>query len=108
MIVQTCPFGGPDHEFPDDWEFGGRSGNHPGADPRARATTYVYFDDKLLPLEVTQVPQCDDEAIDMFTHVAGIGKDFNPRWIQAHRPDGTVSMLPVWYDKTTDTAYDKE
>ena len=108
MIYQTCEYGGPDHEFPDDWEFGGANDEHPGADPRYRPTTYVYFDDKIRPIHLTQVPLCDDQAIDEFTFVANISPDFNPVWLQATRPDRKVVMLPIQYDKTTDIATDKE
>lgn len=102
-----CEFGGPDHEYPDDWIFDGADGSDPAADPRWRGSTYVYFDERVRPIHLTQVPRCDDEAIDMFTFVANIGPGFKPRWIQATRPNGTTQMLPVEYDIETDTAYDR-
>ena len=96
------------HEFPDDWIFGGPSGTDPRADPRWRATTYTYFDDKLTIVHFTQVPICDDEAIELFTAVANYGPRFNPVWLQATRPNGTVETLPVEYDKSEDVVWENE
>lgn len=113
MKVIPCKFGGPDHEYPDDWVFGGVDGTHPGADPRWkwRTSAYEYYDDKARIIHSTSVPLCDDEAIDSFTVVAGYGPSFNPVWVSATRylKDGTtkVEMLPWTYDKATDTATEK-
>jgi len=108
VIELICPFG-PEHvhEFPDDWRLGGASGTDPRADERFSPTTYTYFDNKLQILHFTQVPVCDDEAIDYFTSVASWGAGFNPVWVQATRPDGTVETLPVEYEKATDIAWER-
>lgn len=106
MIVHPCQFDGPDHEYPDDWIFGGANGLHPGADPRFKPTTYEYYDDKVAVVCLTQVPLCDDQALDEFTKVAGRG--FNPVWLSAKRPDGKIEMLPWTYDKAEDMLYPKE
>lgn len=102
-----CEYGGPAHEYPDDWIFDGADGKDPAADPRWRGTTYVYFDEQVRPIHLTQVPRCDDEAIDMFTFVAGISRSHKPRWIQATRTDRSTEMLPVEYVIEEDTVYDK-
>jgi hypothetical protein len=106
MIV-PCKFGGPDHEYPDDWEFGGKQGDDPRADARFRTSAYTYFDERLNILWITSTPRCDDEAIDYFTFVASMGKDFNPVWLQATRSDGKAEMLRVLYNKSSDIAYDQ-
>lgn len=103
MIIVECEYDPPHtHEFPDDWDFGGANGLDPRADIRFRATTYRYLDDKLRIIHTTQVPLCDDSAIDRFSVVATYGPAFNPVWLQATRPDGKVETLPVTYDKSTD------
>lgn len=109
MIVLPCQYDGPDHEFPDDWEFGGANNEHPAADRRFCTTTYTYYDDRAQPCWTTVVPLCDDEAIDQFTWVASLG--YNPVWLSADRyaPDGShkIDMLPWTYDKSTDTATER-
>lgn len=106
-VILECDFEPPhEHRFPSDWRFGGASGVDPRADERWLPTTYTYLSDRLDPIHVTQVPVCDNEAIDYFSKVAGWGKGFNPVWLQAKRPDGTVEILKVQYEKETDTAWD--
>ena len=106
--VIDCPFDPPhEHVLPGDWCFGGVDNLDWRADPRWKPSTYMYFDDKLVEIYVTQVPKCDDEAIDMFSFVASIGKDFNPIWLRVKRPDGTESRLPVVYDRQTDEVFDQ-
>lgn len=90
------------HEFPDDWTFGGPNETDPRADPRWKPTTYEYYDSKVRRIHVTQVPLCDDEALDYFTKVAGWGAGFDPVWVSAKRPDGNMEMLPWTYSKATD------
>lgn len=94
------------HEFPDDWDFGGANRTDPRADSRWQPTTYIYFDDRLRDVHITQVPICDNEAIDNFSKVAEYGPAFNPRWLHAKRPDGTTSPIPGHYDKSTDTFWE--
>lgn len=111
MIRVPCKFDGPDHEYPDDWTFGGADGTHPAADPRWVPTSYDYYDANARIIWSTSVPLCDDEAIDRFTVVAAYGPSFNPVWVSATRilKDGTrrIDMLPWTYDKTTDTATER-
>lgn len=105
-IVFDCQYDPPHtHEYPDDWDFGGASGMHPGTDKRYQPSTYVYFDDQLTICDITQVPLCDDEAIDRFTMVARNAR-CKPKWIQVTRPNGVTETLPVRYDAETDTAVD--
>lgn len=106
MIVHECRFEGPPHQFEDDWLFGGANGKHPGADPRWKPSTYDYYDSRAQIVWTTQVPLCDDQAIDEFTKIAATG--VNPVWLSVRRPDGTLEMLPWVYDKTTDTATYRE
>ena len=87
------------HEYPDDWIFGGYNGLHPGADPRYRATTYRYYDDRLQLVFFSQEFLCDYEAIDKFTRIARFA---NPVYLEAVRPGGVKEMLPWMYDKKTD------
>lgn len=102
-----CGYDDAPHIFPIDWVFGGPNELHPGADPRWMPTTYQYHDANLQAIFVTQTPLCDEEAIDNFTWVASLGKGFNPAYITVKRPgEAKFTMLPVKYDKTTDTASD--
>lgn len=94
------------HEFPDDWQFGGANGTDPRGDVRWVPTSYIYYDDKLRVVHLTQVPICDDEAIDYFTQVANYGPEFNPCFLHAKRPDGSVEPIAGRYDKTTDTFWE--
>lgn len=91
-----------DHIYPDDWELGGLDGIDPRVDPRWMPTTYTYYDADTTTNWVTQVPFCDDEALNYFTFIAGIVGS-NPRWVAATRPGNFVEMLPYLYDKATDT-----
>ena len=93
------------HEFPDDWVLGGPLGNDPRADPRWRGTTYSYLDDRLREVHWTQVPLCDDQALDEFTKVANFGPNFNPTYLQCKRPGGEVVVLGWKYDPDTDTLH---
>lgn len=105
-MIQECPYGGPPHEFPDDWVFGGADMQHPGADPRFVTRTYTYWSDDVEPLWTTSRPTCDDQAIDMFTWVANIGLGCNPTRISVRVGKEKEVMLRVIYDKATDTARD--
>jgi hypothetical protein len=104
MKILTCRYEPPHtHEYPDDWQFDGANGLDPRADPRYRGSTYFYYDADLTLLEVTQVPLCDDQALDEFTKVAGYGPRFNPRYIQVKRPgESKPSPMPWNYYKETD------
>jgi hypothetical protein len=108
MIILECGYDPPHiHTYSDDWDFGGANGLDPRADIRYRPTTYRYFDARLRVIDLTQVPLCDDQAIDEFTKVAGYGPGFSPVWLQATRPDGTVETIPWLYDKATDTVAER-
>lgn len=106
MIEIECDYADPPHvhEYPDDWRFGGASDLDPRADSRYRPTVYEYYDSSAQVIHTTVVPLCDDEAIDRFTDVAAYGPAYNPVWLSAKRPDGTLEMLPWTYNKQTDTA----
>jgi hypothetical protein len=106
MTVVICNYTDPphEHEWPDDWEFGGANGLDPRADPRYRATTYQYFGDDATVLWTTQAPLCDDQAIDEFTKIASMGRSFRPKWIGVKRPGGKLEMLPWVYDIASDMA----
>lgn len=106
MIQFDCPFGGRPHEYPDDWVLGGANNKHPGADPRLETRIYTYWSDKVEILWTTSIPICDDQAIDMFTWVANIGRGCNPTRISVRIGKNKEIMLPVIYDKSTDTAKD--
>lgn len=94
------------HEFPDDWQFGGANGTDPRADTRWVQSTYLYYDDRLRVVHFTQVPICDNEAIDYFTKVASYGPEFNPCFLQVKRPDGHIEPVAGRYDKDVDTFYE--
>lgn len=104
MILIECEFAEPteEHEYPDDWHFGGADELDPRADPRWLPTTYEYYDNRAERIWVTQIPLCDDEALDRFTWVAERGADFNPVWVSAKRPSGEIEMLRWTYDKAQD------
>ena len=108
-IEYECGYEGHVHIFPADWEFGGATGLDPRTDARWRSDTYTYFDEKIRRLHVTQVPLCDDHALDYFTVVAGFSAAYNPKWIQVIRADGSgAEMLPFEYNKETDEVFDRD
>lgn len=91
-----------EHEYPDDWKFGGANDCDPRADPRWMPTVYTYYGSDTQWLWVTVTPICDLEALEAFSSVAAVaGAD--PRWVQATRPGGKKEMLPYLYDAETDT-----
>jgi hypothetical protein len=108
MIVIQCPYDPPHvHEYPDDWKFGGANGLDPRVDERYAPDTYVYFDRSLRILHLTQVPLCDDQAIDEFTKVASWSKQHDPHWLQVTRHgERNATTLPVVYNKETDEVFD--
>ena len=98
-IVQECGYEPPhQHEFPDDWTFGGADGEDPRADVRWTPTTYVYLNDHFDEVWRTQTPLCDDEALDEFTKHAALGATY----LQARQPDGELVLLDWQYDPKTD------
>lgn len=101
-LVLECPYEPPHvHEFPDDWEFAGADGTDPRADHRYRSDTWVYLDATLHEVHLTQVPLCDDQAIDEFTKVAGWG--LNPVYLQVKRAGTTEFIVLEWkYDEQSD------
>jgi hypothetical protein len=102
VIVIECSAAGElhYHEYPEDWEFGGASGLHPGVDSRFRPSNYEYLDRMFRSVHVTSVPLCDNQALDEFTKVAGWG--LRPVLLKVRRPDGAEELLPFWYDSTSD------
>jgi hypothetical protein len=104
-ILIECEYDIPHtHEFPDDWRFGGANGLHPGADPRWSPTVYTYLNESFDEIYVTSAPLCDEQAIDEFTLVAANGVGYSPVYLTAKRRGELVGgMLPVRYDKVTDT-----
>lgn len=103
-LVQECTFDPPhEHEFPDDWVFGGPSDTDPRADERFHPEGYQYFDERLNLLTTTSAYLCDDEALDAFTKVANYGPDWNPKYIAVRRRHTLkYEMMPWTYDKTED------
>jgi TPR repeat protein len=100
-----CGYEGPDHEYAWDWLFGGADQNDPRADARWKPNTYTYYDERLDIICTTQTPLCDDQAIDEFTRVAGMGPKYKPRYLSVLRPNSDKpEMLPWEYDFRTDTA----
>lgn len=102
-VVIECPYEPVhEHEFPDDWEFGGANHLDPRSDPRWEPTTYVYLDDSLHEVWTTQVPLCLDQAIDEFTKHASLGV----KYLQLRKGRGDVELVPVEYDRATDEVRD--
>jgi hypothetical protein len=110
MISIDCANQNPPHThtYPDDWVFGGANGVDPRADVRWRPTTYIYYSGTLEVLHTTQVPLCDDDALDRFTNVAGYGPEYDPVVLMAVREDGTRELLPWKYNKSDDTLTPRE
>lgn len=101
MIVKECRYEPPhQHRWPDDWTFGGANGEDPRADPRWTPTTYLYLDDHFNVVWTTQVPLCDDQAIEEFTKHADIGA----KYLQVKRPGLDAELLDWEYDARSDTA----
>jgi len=104
MTILEHPDYGCEHEFPNDWIFGGADGIHPGSDPRWVPTIYEYMDEKLVTVHSTVVPVCDEEAFDYFTQVAEWR--LTPVYIAKHKPGEKVELIPVKYNEKEDTFYD--
>ena len=100
IIIQECNYEPPhQHEFPSDWEFGGADGEDPRADRRWQPTTYQYLNAHLDLVWTTQVPLCDDQAIDEFTKHSELGVVY----LQVRRPGERDFVLLDWkYNPTTD------
>lgn len=103
-LIQECGYEPKHyHEYPDDWSFGGASGTDPRKDERFLPDTYQYLDSSLRVLHTTQVPLCDDEAIDNFTAIARYGSEFVPVYLQVKRAGKRdYVVLPFTYDTRTD------
>ena len=104
MITLPCEYDGPDHTYPDDWQFGGPRNRDPRADPRWRGDIYVYLDDHFNEVWATQVPLCDDEALDRFSDHADVGA----MYLQVIRCTGESDVLPWRYVAADDTFYPLE
>jgi hypothetical protein len=93
-----------EHEYPDDWVFGGPLGTDPAADPRFVVPTYEYYDENLARLELTSAPRCDDQAIDEFTKVANRWPNDKPTYLAVKRGGRKPFEVLQWkYDRDTDT-----
>lgn len=92
----------PEHDFPDDWQIGGATGEDPRIDPRWMPRTYTYLDGNLQECYVTQVPMCDEEALDGFTHVQSMPGN-NPVFLSRKRSGEPGELLPYTYDAASDT-----
>lgn len=106
MIIQVCTAEPMHyHEYPDNWSFGGPTGNDPRMDPRFVPDVYRYLDASLNVVHTTVQFICDDEAVDGFTIIAGYGAP--PKWIQVKR-SGTDDFvtLPFTYNIETDEVYE--
>lgn len=102
-VVIECPYEPVhEHEFPEDWEFGGANQLDPRSDRRWTPTTYVYLDSNLHEVWTTQVPLCLDQAIDEFTK----HRAFNPKYLQRRVGRGQLELVPVEYDPETDEVTD--
>lgn len=82
-----------EHEYPDDWEFGGANGGDPRADRRWQPTTYEYLNRNLRPVYVSTVPLCDHEAIHRERVLVDTFRGSRIFYIRATRPDDTVEMI---------------
>lgn len=105
MVTKPCPFGGPDHEYPDDWQFS-ESGD-PRVDPRYYPAHYQYIDDEYGFSFMSGQFQCDDEALDYFTQV----RETDPRvkFIAVKRAGEKKFQLMPWvYVAETDTVHPYE
>lgn len=91
-------------ELPLDWNFGGADGCDPRADKRYQPVSYRYSDKDLRVLWVGSSFLSDDEAIDYFTWVATFT---DPVYLEKKDPNSLEwKMVPIRYEKETDTAYD--
>lgn len=94
MIVLEYPEWGCEHEFPDDWTFGGAVGADPRADPRYLPTTYEFLDRSFRRIHVCCSPLCDHEAIrGKRPRIEGSFRDAKVFYIKAIRPDGTTEVV---------------
>ncbi len=90
------------HKFPEGLEFGGANHLDPRADSRWIPTTYIYLDDHLREVWITQTPLCVDQAIDEFTKHASLGV----KYLQRRIGRGAVELVPVEYDRESDEVRD--
>lgn len=102
MITQPCPFGGPDHSYPDDWVFS--SIGDPRADPRFEVVHYQYLDALAGFSFMSGQFICEDQALDYFSIVAV--SDPGVKYIaRKGQGDKKFTMLPFVYVVQTDTVH---
>lgn len=87
IIIRRNDLEGCEHEYPDDWTFGGANGGDPRADSRFQTTTYVYLNRNLRPIFVDSSSLCDHIAIQVKRlAVDGYFPPSKVFYIQAQRP----------------------
>lgn len=94
MIKLEYPEWGCEHEWPDDWVFGGAIGGDPRADPRYLPTVYEFLDRNLRRIHTCCSPLCDHEAIqDKRVRIERSFKDAKVFYIKAIRPDKSFQLI---------------
>jgi hypothetical protein len=94
MILLEYPEWGCEHEYPDNWVFGGAIGADPRADPRYLPTTYVFMDRKLQAIHTCCSSLCDHEAIQSKKpRIENSFRNAKVYYIKAIRPDGTTELI---------------
>lgn len=94
ITLRYPEFGGCEHTYPDDWEFGGAKGGDPRADSRWQPTTYIFMNRNFRPIFIGSDSLCDHEAINSKRlRVDSYHTDSKVYYIQAQRPDGTEELI---------------
>lgn len=93
-ILLRYPEWGCEHEYPDDWTFGGAKGGDPRADQRFQPTTYIFMNRMLAPIYIGSDPLCDHEAIhSKRLRVDSYHTGSKVFYIKAQRPDGSEEII---------------
>lgn len=82
-----------EHEYPDDWTFGGANGGDPRADQRWQPTLYEYLNRQMAVVHVSTAPLCDHEAIHQEKAQVDFHKGSEIFYIKATRSDDSIEMI---------------
>lgn len=85
---------GCEHEYPDDWTFGGANGGDPRADPRWMPTTYQFLDRNFRTIFTCSSALCDHIAAqEQRERVDGYFPHTKVYYVKAVRQNGDVEIV---------------
>lgn len=85
------------HIFPQDWHFGGATGEDPRADPRWLPSTYLFIDRMFQGRCHTSEPFCDHDAVGPFREKVNsrVHRDHEIFFVMVQRP-GSDKSEPIY------------